>query len=48
MAYKPKQLWQLSILDVAGIVTIGVRLLLIVGVAYFDFTLMLIALAQTA
>jgi len=34
MAFDPKQLWQLSILETAGIATINVNALLVAGIAY--------------
>jgi len=34
MAFDPKQLWQLSILETAGIATVIVSALLIAGIAY--------------
>jgi hypothetical protein len=34
MAFDPKQLWQLSILETAGIATVITSALLIAGIAY--------------
>jgi hypothetical protein len=34
MAFDPRQLWQLSILETAGIATIIVSAMLIAGIAY--------------
>jgi hypothetical protein len=34
MAFDPKQLWQLSILETAGVATVVVSALVIAGIAY--------------
>ena len=34
MAFDPRQLWQITILEVVGIVTVAVSAILIVGVLY--------------